>query len=165
MNRPPFRILSELSYDPDNGLFVWVKARKGVRVGSAAGSENKSGYVQIGFEGALYYAHRLAFFFMDGEMPREHVDHVNGVRSDNRWENLRRCSRLQNAQNLAKRGNRKHDLPTGVSPNGSGFLAQIKSSGKNYYLGTYKTPDEASGAYLIAKAKLHTFNPNIRGEN
>jgi hypothetical protein len=44
----------------------------------------------------------------------------------------------------------------GVTPNGSGWKAKIHVNKKCVYLGTYKTQEEASAAYVVAKKELHT---------
>ena len=45
-----------------------------------------------------YLAHRLAWFYMTGEWPKE-IDHINGSKVDNRFSNLRVASRAQNEAN------------------------------------------------------------------
>jgi hypothetical protein len=163
MKQPPDRILNALSYDPETGVFRWLTPGPGKRADGIAGAKMPTGYVHISFERKLYYAHRLAVLFMTGKMPETEVDHANGVRSDNRWSNLRACTTHQNAQNLSQ-VKRKHDLPMGVGKNGSGFHAQIRVGGVSHYLGTHRTPEDAHHAYLQAKAKWHTFQPTLRAQ-
>ena len=153
LKTPPKSIADALDYDPHNGVFVWVKN------GAEAGALAVSGYIQISYKNKLYYAHRLAFLFMEGSMPENLVDHINGVRSDNRWVNLRHCSELENPQNMLT--GRKGRLP-GVTWQAGKFVAQIKADGKNHYLGRFWTEEEAHEAYVEAKRRLHTFSPEVR---
>jgi hypothetical protein len=90
-----------LSYDPITGLFIWLKQpARNVKIGSIAGNISKrNGYVRIGLKGEELQAHRLAFLFMEGSYPEEHTDHVNGIKCDNRWSNLRRATISQNRCN------------------------------------------------------------------
>lgn len=46
-----------------------------------------------------YLEHRLVWFYIHGEWPSE-IDHINGIKSDNRIENLRVATRSQNCANV-----------------------------------------------------------------
>ena len=49
----------------------------------------------------------------------------------------------------------KQKLPKGVSKNRNGYMAQARHEGVRYYLGTFKTPEEAGNAYL----EFRKWNP------
>lgn len=152
------RLLEVLTYNPSNGTFSWV-SRKIRRTGggSSAGTLTVYGYIQIRIDGKLYKAHRLAWLLATGDWPVGDIDHINGVRTDNRIENLRDVSRKVNRQNI------RH----GSVPNGSGhmgaifhkksglFQARIRVDGKSRSLGYFKNPEDASAAYVAAKRILH----------
>lgn len=87
-------------YDPDSGSVVWRTSLGTVKAGYCSKSLDTSGYFQIQILGKRYLHHRLAFLYMTGEFPPEEVDHINGIRTDNRWENLRLVSRLENRKNV-----------------------------------------------------------------
>jgi hypothetical protein len=142
-----------LRYDPETGVFTWRKARYGVRVGIAAGSQNKVGYVEIRVNRRLYLAHRLAWFYSYGEWPKQQIDHINGVRSDNRLSNLRDVPQGINLQN--ERKPRKSNPYLGVSQKGTRWVAQIHHAGVHRYLGLFSTPEDAHAAYVEAKRKMH----------
>ena len=93
------RLKELLDYDPSTGLFTWKVGRSGVRKGSSAGSLNNHGYMRISIDGKRYQSHIVAFLYMTGSFPHEEVDHMNNIRDDNRWENLREASKYQNAKN------------------------------------------------------------------
>lgn len=154
------RLREVLSYDPETGAFVWLVQPNGrVQVGQAAGNLNPYGYVQIKIDRVLYRAHRLAWLYMNGEWPRqEQIDHINGVRNDNRWKNLREVSRSFNLQNRRTPNRRNASAKMlGVSQRcaGGGFQARIRYNGKEQRLGTFDTAELAHQAYLKAKRTLH----------
>lgn len=95
-----------LHYDPDTGLFTRIKRTANcVKIGDKAGTIDSKGYVQLRVNGKLVLAHRLAFFYMTGEWPKDQIDHINGVRDDNKWANLREATRSQNGMNRGPQSN------------------------------------------------------------
>ena len=151
-------VLAVLDYDPNSGLFTWRTARGGkTRVGAIAGSIDSSGYRQIRVGGRYYLAHRLVFLVMTGRLPAHHVDHINGVRTDNRWENLREATRAQNSVNRRPRADRIG--LTGVLVVGRRFQSAIciRENGqkRRLHLGMFATAQEAHAAYLLKARELH----------
>lgn len=82
------------------------------------------------------------------------VDHVNHDGMDNRKENLRSVTPMQNCWNRLKR---KTDGMTsrymGVTKRKDRWRAEIQSHGRNFYLGSYETEEEARDAYQRAREK------------
>lgn len=147
-----------LSYDPETGLFTWLKRPRMTRTakeGDRAGSISSSGYVVITICGVKYMAHRLAWFVTYGAWPAEQIDHINGVRNDNRIANLRDVSHTVNVQNRRTGGRNSKTGLLGVSPSKKGYAATISANGKQKFLGRFKTPEEASAVYIEAKRRLH----------
>lgn len=70
-----------------------------VKPGSVAGCILPKGYRLIGINGVLYQAHRVAFAYHKGRWPTDQIDHINGIRDDNRIENLREVGHLENHRN------------------------------------------------------------------
>lgn len=151
-----------LDYDPLTGIFKWRVSTPFRRPDRIAGTRSTLGYVKITISDKRYSAHRLAFLWMVGAIPTNDVDHVNGIRDDNRWVNLRSATRSENLQNVAVRSDNQSGF-VGVSIRANGkWVAQIAIDRKKHHLGIFDTPDAAHEAYISAKAELHTFNPDIR---
>lgn len=93
------RVKELLEYDPETGVFTWKAAKKGIYAGSKAGYSNQEGYAVITIKRKPYYAHRLAFLYMEGRFPNKEVDHINRDAGDNRWVNLRHSNRRENLEN------------------------------------------------------------------
>ena len=74
------------------------------------------------------------------------VDHINGVKNDNIFTNLRWCTNAQNGANRTKQKNNTMGYK-GVSRHGKRYQAQISKNGKAYCLGTFDTKEEAHDAY------------------
>ena len=84
------------------------------------------------------------------------IDHINGNTLDCRKENLRKCSRAQNAHNCVKP---KHNTSgyKGVSfyKNRNKWVAGIKVNNRRINLGYFITPEDAYKAYCDASEKYH----------
>jgi hypothetical protein len=146
---------ARLHYDPRTGLFLRLLC-SGRR--KPAGNVNGDGYVHIRVGGKTHKAHRLAWLYMTGEWPDDMIDHKNGARADNKFDNLRQADRAINSQNLraARRDNTLGVL--GVSRYGRRFIARIMRDGRQDYIGAFATAEEAHAAYVLAKRAVHPGN-------
>lgn len=153
------RLRELLHYDPETGAFTRLKTAGSVApAGSSPGCINKSGYLVIRLDYRLYYAHRLAWLYVHGEWPTDQIDHINGIKADNRLHNLRNVTAQANVQNV--RGPAVHNKSSGLlgatwSARTKKWHAQIGVDMKHINLGKYATAEEAHQAYLTAKRRLH----------
>lgn len=153
------RIRALLDYNPETGEFRWRSYRNGnAMAGSVAGSPHREGYISIRIDASPYLAHRLAWVHTHGEWPANQIDHINGVRHDNRIVNLREAGNCENQQNLRKshRDNKTGLLGAYWHKEAQKFSAQISVNGNLKYLGLFNTAEEAHQAYLKAKRELHS---------
>lgn len=113
------------------------------------------GYIQIHFGKVLYKAHRLIYHIVQGyPLPSEYdVDHQNGVRSDNRWVNLRFVKRSDNSRNVGLRSDNTSGYQ-GVHYNkiSGKYEASIYHNGRKVHLGRFQNIDDA----ILAREKAVT---------
>lgn len=84
------------------------------------------------------------------------VDHKNGNKLDNRRQNLRNCTKMQNIHNRDKsirntsgyKGVNWHKLS-------KKWICRITINGDRIYLGSFKNKKDAGTAYKIAAKKFH----------
>jgi hypothetical protein len=162
-----------VKYDPYTGIFTWkerpihqFKNAHGMNIfnsqkaGLTINSMNNDGYIQIRIYKNNYYGHRLAWFYTYGVWPKKHLDHINGIKHDNRICNLRECNDSENMQNLKKAN--KNNKSTGLigsyfNKYANVFYSRIQIKGVDYSLGNFNNAMDAHNAYLTAKRQLHPF--------
>ena len=146
-------------YDPETGNFFWNKqtVNNNRNLVYPISCRDKDGYVIVGsvLSGKFknYRVHRLIWIYVHGEITHE-IDHINGIRDDNRLCNLREVTHQQNMMNRVRKKT-KNQLRgiykvKGKTPS---WAAEITCQGVKHYLGVYKTPEEANLAYEEARAK------------
>jgi hypothetical protein len=140
------RLKEVLTYNPQTGFFTRNKTGK-----PTGYAHKKLGYYQIGIDSKLYYAHRLAWLYMYGEMPNKDIDHINNNGFDNSINNLRTATRKENTRNSKFQKNNKSGYKGVFLDKRSGkWVAAIKVDGKPIHLGLFINPEIAHQAYCKA---------------
>lgn len=146
-------------YEHETGLLRWkVSPSNNVKPLSVAGCLSGGGYVRVSLFGRSWAAHRLIWTMLVSEIPRGmDIDHINGLRNDNRLTNLRVVTRGENNQNVrsARSDNRQGLLGVSVHRRSGLFNARIKVAGVSHSIGYFKTALEAHAAYLHRKREIH----------
>ena len=149
-----------LTYDPITGQFTRnittsSRAINGSVVGTRA--NHACGYIQITIYGRPFLAHRLAFLYMTGSLPKNEIDHINGIKTDNSWKNLREVETSINAQNRhsAQSNSKTGILGVWFDKTKEKWTSQIKVRNRRISLGYFNDLKEAELAYLKAKRLLH----------
>lgn len=147
-------LLGRVVYNKNTGEFTRKIRTRKWKSGQIMGGI-KDGHRRIQLDGILYYAHRLAWFFVNEKWPDEQIDHINRNRDDNRIDNLREATHAQNTRNKK---------PQGVVPYKGVYLtpkcnyryrAEIKSNGKKTRLGKFESAVVAALAYDKAAKELY----------
>lgn len=153
-----------MTYDSESGLFKRITS-KNIRK-EYAGSLHHSGYLSVVIKYKNYLLHRLAWLYMTGEYPHAEIDHIDGNKINNRFNNLRKASPQQNQQNRYKAHKQNITGLLGAHYNkaNNNYRARIMMNRTEIYIGTFNTAEEAHEAYLSKKKDIHGFS-NLRGLN
>lgn len=150
------RLKHLLHYCPDSGVFTWKNPTTlWQKSGDVAGTLHHSGYVYIRVDKKTYCAHRLAFLFMTNTFPSDQIDHINRIKSDNRWVNLRAATRSQNKMNSTMKNNTSGKKGVTWKKSTGKWQASIRVNGKDYHLGYYADIEDAAVAYKNIARILH----------
>ena len=176
---PNATLLHELlTYDPVVGTFIWntrepkhftqtpqrtqdwlCKWWNTRFANTPAGSYDPAGYLLIRINGVDYRAHRIAWAMTYGAAPG-FIDHINGVRDDNRIQNLRSVNYDDNTKNAKKReDNRSGTTGVGYYPPKNKWRARINYKGRTIALGYFNTLEEAVAARKAAE-KIYEYHEN-----
>ncbi|MGO8242969.1 HNH endonuclease [Rhizobium johnstonii] len=158
-----------VDYDPGTGRLYWRPRDGSARydkafntrfAGKDAGGRKALGYVLLKLQGRFYLAHRVAWAVQTGAYPKKHIDHINGVRDDNRWENLRDVTPSENLRNIRlPKTNTSGRIGVRFVARDKIWAAAIYAERKQIYLGSFKTKEDAIAARVAAE-KLHGYHPN-----
>lgn len=151
-----------LDYDPDTGALIWRRREARNRhertwnarwAGKPAFTySGKNVYLRGAILGRNYLAHRVAWAVYYGRWPAGLLDHINGVRTDNRIANLRECTAAENGRNQPRRPGSPFK---GIRRFGHRWHARITVDGREIHLGTYATAEQAAQAYDAAAPAFH----------
>lgn len=149
-----------LYYNQENGNFYWRKPLgTKLKPWSKAGAIDKYGYISINHKKRFYKAHRLAWLYVYGSMPKGEIDHINHVVGDNSIANLRDVNRKQNDENTrVHKDNVSGFKGVTFDKRKKTWFARIMHNRVAHHLGSYSAPELAAEAYKEAAKKLHTHN-------
>jgi hypothetical protein len=144
-----------LRYDPDTGELFWrVTVCNRAIEGNLAGATSSQGYNQIQISGKNYLGHRLIWLLQTGSMPCDEIDHINHDRLDNRWDNLREVTHIENGRNQSMYSNNLSGA-VGVCwyDRYEKWQSSIRVDDKQLYLGRFEEINDALAARRAAEVK------------
>lgn len=143
-------------YDPDTGVIRWRHSpRHNVSAGAIAGTITDKGYRRILIGRSGWLAHRIAWFIHHGEDAGHQIDHRNGIKADNRIDNLRKASHSTNKHNTgAQKNNACGAKGVMWCQTKKKWRARIMVDNRRIHLGRFTTKDEAVNAYREAAREL-----------
>ena len=170
-----------LTYNPDTGKLYWKersekKYYKNYKISMKkwnlrwAGKEafttisyretGKIGGLHGGFFNKDFRAHRIAWLIYYGEWPKNQIDHINQDPTDNRIENLRDVTQLENLKNQALRSNNKSGyIGVHFEKSKQKYRVRVQINNSKKHIGYYNTIEEAVAARAVANIN-YNFHPN-----
>lgn len=161
----PERLRERLLLDEESGRFFWKEAQDLPKSWNTryAGKEalctlSWQGYNYGSVDGCSVAAHRAVWAYIHGAWPTADIDHINGVTTDNRLENLRDVSHRDNQRNMRRPRSNASGV-TGVNwhKRDKRWRAFIEVSGRSIHLGNFQNMEDAVAARLAANAE-HGFH-------
>lgn len=131
-------------YDRSSGkLFNKIDRTSNARAGQEAGFYI-DGYRVVEINYVPYKVHRIIWCMETGNWPIRQIDHINGIRDDNRIENLRDVSPRGNSRNRAKSSrNTSGEVGVYLHKETGRWRAMIRVDQKLIHLGLFKDKQDA----------------------
>lgn len=149
-----------LDYNQLTGVFVWKNPTKYKRsvLGKKAGSLTCNGYIGVRINKKSYLMHRLAWLYVYGKFPNNHIDHINGNRIDNRIINLRDVPQRENARNQ-KTHRDGHLVGSYFHKGDQKWMARIQINNKQRHIGSFLDQISAHQAYKDCYKEQYGYCP------
>jgi hypothetical protein len=154
---PEAEVLNRLfDYNPHTGdltrkTTIVTHAKKG----DVIKQKDAKGYLKVRVGGTRFSVHRIIYKMYYGDEDRgRQIDHINGVRDDNRILNLRLVDQSTNQKNSYLRSDNKSGHVGVFQTPFNTWVSYIQSSKKYQCLGTFKTKEGAIKARKSAEKML-----------
>lgn len=159
MNKIPMeRLQSLLRLDDDTGLLHWLVDRpNGARRGDIAGSQDRNRYIRLEVDQVRLAAHRVVWALHTESWPPDdmQIDHINGIKTDNRPENLRLANNSENQSSAKSRPGRSGLRGVYWVPKMAKWRSKIMKNKKTIHVGYFDDKQEAHEAYCEASKRIH----------
>jgi len=145
-----------VSYDPNTGILTRLQKQANNAHPGPITCTNADGYIQVTINGKFFYGHRLAWVLHYGIAPAGTIDHINGIKTDNRIENLRCVSASQNCQNARRRSdNKSGHKNVSWSKQKHKWVVKVCVAGHVRHGGYFDTVSDAANSAALLRSALH----------
>lgn len=140
----------------ESGLLLWKKKPCNAAIIDRSIGYVDGGYLVFRFRGFNHKVHRVVWMIHNGEIPDGYeIDHINHDKLDNRIENLRCVTKIDNGRNQPKhRHNTSGFTGVGWMRNCKKWRAEIRINNKTMYLGSFDDIEMAKKARREAEIKF-----------
>jgi hypothetical protein len=140
------------TYDTSDGYLRWKISKQRIIKGNIAGYVNKSdGYRYIGIDHCEFLASRIVWLWMTGEWPRCQIDHIDGIRDNNKWSNLREATNSQNNMNRRSLAKNNTTGVKGVDIRRGKYRVRITVDSREIVVGRFVSLERAKAARRFAE--------------
>jgi hypothetical protein len=148
-------LVKELFDYQDGNLIRKTKVATNANIGDIVGTLDGHGYLQFRINNRLYRLHRVVFLWHHGYLP-QCVDHIDGNPLNNRIENLRAATKLENNRNTTVRKDNKAGVKNVYwSKSASRWVVHIRVEGKLKHIGLFDDIELAELVAIEAREKFH----------
>lgn len=143
-------IFERLGYIKETGQIFWKKPlRKKSLINKIINRISNNGYVIVKIYNTRIQIHRIVWLFENGTWPNGVIDHVDGNKLNNKYNNLRVVTMRTNSQNRKEhRNGNLLGAHKNTKSNKNQWASRIQINGKSIYLGSFRTQVEAHNAYI-----------------
>ena len=135
----------------EDGTLTWKKKPNNhaqITIGGVAGyDQSPGGYRRVNFDKKPYYLHTVVWAWHGNPRTATYIDHINGVKNDNRIENLRELDNGSNKVNGRVYKNNTYGIKGVYRASENSWQVQIRKDGKLINGGHFKTKEEAHQAH------------------
>ena len=151
-------LIKTVVHDANDGLFYDKYLTEIGCKPKPLGGVVPQGYRKIGLFGLYFSEHRLAWFYHYGEWPKNYIDHINGLKADNRIGNLRDVTKKQNGENRHSLSGKSGVRGVCWASKQGAWKAYVRHDSKLYQFGFFKEKSDAEAAAKAARDKFFTHH-------
>jgi hypothetical protein len=164
------RLKERLDYNPNTGIVIWkmrdvseFKTQHRCDIWNSKFANKEvgcllldCGYRTVGLDWTSYYVHRIIWKIVTENEPANEIDHINGIRDDNRFCNLREAIVLENNHNRGLQKNNTSGYKGVIwSKTLRKWIGKVRLNYTRYYTDKFDTAIEANDALCTLRASLH----------